>query len=198
MKSSTVTTPSSLSNYRVLAAVKPATDTREAVQAIRQRWLSMSEQEVELEIAVAKATDSDVRSAELKIICKAGCNLRALVREDRAIQARTLLPADDPSLLRMSQFEGLEALQTCSVDVDTGALRVLSLRAFAHEGHACTLSLILLGRPGTGKTPLSLSLCALLAKAWPREDAEHTSRQIAVTSPEDSLRPLVGASCSGV
>ena len=198
MQAFTVATSSSLLNYRVTETKRASPDSREAVLALRQRWLGMTEQEVELEVAVAKATGSEERSCEQKIICRAGCSLRVRVREDRAIQARMIMPVDSPSLLRMSQFEGLEDLQTYNVCVETGTLHVRTLKAFAQEGHASSLSLLLLGRPGTGKTPLCLSLCSLLAKAWPSGEAESMERQKAATSTVDSLRLLVGTATTGI
>ena len=68
---------------------------------------------------------------------------------------------------------------------DTGALRRMSVAEYVQEGWAARYSLILLGRPGCGKTPLAKAIARVVALAWSSTDRP---ANVVVCSDIESLR----------
>lgn len=103
-------------------------------------------------------------------------------------QSRQVL-ADDEDI---PPYESLINMSTLchNINVETGSMTSITLDHFVRSGVFCTHSLIVMGRPWIGKTPMCRSVCAVIARALAEDAGEpkpffiHTARIDAVRKVE--------------
>jgi hypothetical protein len=96
----------------------------------------------------------------------------------------------EASVLKVSQLSRLADTWAESFDTGSGALVRVSLKQFLEDGWAMRYSLILLGRPGTGKTPACKAFARAVTRAWQQTipSAAGAGDEFIVCSTLDSLR----------
>ena len=134
-------------------------------EEICQHWTKFSAEEIEQEIGLAKGVRAFRRTQRQSLIVSSHAQMRAIARHRRAEETGLRHLATDPNIPLLCAFSRLGDIMVHSMDLSSGELLVKPLPQWLDNGDFLRRSLLIMGPPGQGKTPLSRSIASVVARA---------------------------------
>ena len=136
-----------------------------STEDIRDDWSKKKFKDIEMEIANAKAKQKSRRTRREQLIVSCHSNIMASLRADMEATTPIKLKAINDIYLKFEEAQHLQDTMCFTFDVMTGESTEYSIHQWLVQGKYVRHTLVLLGPPQLGKTPVATMLCSIIAQS---------------------------------